>query len=92
MNNGSVIRNDLHNMIQHSEEPRSDKKQLYYQWTADGEAEACRREQVIIDKPTECYHCGLPIPCGQATKIITLSGSAYIMHNDCADRGCYITE
>lgn len=65
----------------------------YYQWTADGEAEACRREQVAIKEPTECYHCGLPIPCGLAAKIVTLSGrNSYIMHNYCANRGCFATK
>ena len=77
-------------MISHSEKQHTNKKQLYYQWTADGEAEACQREQIVIEEATECYHCGLPIPCGIATKIITLSGNnTYIMHNHCADRGCY---
>ena len=63
---------------------------MFYQCTEEGESEECLRERIVLDKPVECYHCGAMIPCGEAAKIITLAGDCYIMHNSCADKGCYM--
>ena len=62
---------------------------LFYQWTEDGEAELCTREDIDIIAPIEwCYHCGSPIGIGKASKITTQTDT-YIMHTYCADKGCW---
>lgn len=61
-----------------------------YQWTADGELEACFMESFEVDNPVECYHCGMLIPRGYATKLTALSdGSVYVLHTRCAKQSCY---
>lgn len=62
---------------------------MYYQWTEDGECETCTRKDIFIDKECECYHCGCILKPGKAVEILTTDGERYVMHESCADKGCF---
>lgn len=65
---------------------------VVYYWTEDGEAERCKLEYATADADGRCYHCDAPIEQGSAiTKLFTRTEDVYILHVDCAKKGCNFT-
>jgi len=60
-----------------------------YQWSEDGEIELCEKEVITVKEPIPCYHCDCPIQANEiAVKLTSSDGSVYILHSNCAERGC----
>lgn len=60
-----------------------------YWWSEDGEPELCDRKELVTKESALCYHCDCVIPAGSpATELITADGEHYLLHKECADKGC----
>lgn len=58
-----------------------------YSWTEDGLPETCTASQRLGEAGDRCYHCGQPIS-GPCIKLEAADGDVYLLHADCARRGC----
>lgn len=62
---------------------------VVYQWTEDGVPEVGNLEQIVTEKEMECYHCGCKIPADTpVAKVHSEDGDVYLMHWECAKKGC----
>lgn len=61
-----------------------------YQWSEDGVVEYCNREDLVAERDIECYHClGLIRTGDECVKLTSSDGDIYILHPDCAKKGCF---
>lgn len=62
------------------------ERYVLYSWTADGIPERCRVSAEAVSG-ARCYHCGLPLD-GEAARLDAPDGDVYLLHRECAYRGC----
>lgn len=65
---------------------------VVYYWSEDGIVERCKLEYATADADGRCYHCDAPIEQGSAiAKLFARTGDIYILHKNCAKKGCNFT-
>lgn len=65
-------------------------RRVEYQWSEDGDVEQCIRIDNLPLQFGLCYHCDNPMKSKTetVTKLLTHDGYEYLMHKECADKGC----